>query len=74
MATRELHRRLQRLQARPGAQYLPCVVVVPGTVGPRRAAALAQVQRLRQQGRHVIELPDTARHLALHELAEVFAP
>lgn len=74
MATRELRRRLERLHAAQGAQYLPCVVVVPSEGEPHRAAALEQVQRLRQQGRHVIALPDTARHLALAELAKVFAP
>lgn len=74
MAARELRARLARLTASQGAQYLPVVLVVPDEAGPARDAVQAQVQHLRQQGRHVIELSESNKHLALAELAEVFAP
>ena len=74
MAARELRARLARLTASQGAQYLPVVLVVPDEAGPARDAVQAQVQHLRQQGRHVIELSESDKHLALNELAEVFAP
>lgn len=74
MGTRELNNRLRRLEVAHGGQYLPAVIIVPDPGEPDRDAVLAQVQRLRKHGRMVITLTKADEHLALAELAEVFAP
>ena len=74
MSTHDLSARLRRLEVQHGGQYLPVVLVLPDANGAARDEMLSQVQRLRQQGRHVITLSESDKHLALDELAEVFAP
>lgn len=74
MGTRELHHRLRRLEVVHGGQYLPCCIIVPDPGEPGRDEVLAQVARLRSHGRMVITLTQADKHLAIHELAEVFAP
>lgn len=72
MAT--LKTRLEALEVVHGGQYLPCCIIVPDPGEHGRDEVLAQVQRLRKRGRMVITLTKADEHLAIHELAEVFAP
>lgn len=54
-----IRNRIEKLEQRAATQIglLPAIIIVP--IGdPDRAAALAQVQRLRVQGREVFALPD----------------
>lgn len=73
MGTRELHNRLRRLEVAHGGQLMPCCLLVPDPGELGRDAVLAQVARLRSQGRMVITLSRTAdKHLAVDELLETF--